>query len=112
METITIKDGSYQGPRALAHQDFEGTLDTLFVDDKGMKVAHALNAKGGIVIGTYNKENELTEVFLPAAFLLETFAKPPEKKAPEKKKVDAPSDVKVEAEDETAKRSHHKKVDK
>ena len=81
MEILTIKDGTYRGPRSPMPQDFEGTLDTLFVNDEGMKVAQVLNAKGGIVIGTYDKNNDLTELFLPADLLIETFAKPPEKKA-------------------------------
>lgn len=121
MEIRTIKDGTYRGPRSPMPQDFEGTLDTLFVNDEGMKVAQVLNAKGGIVIGTYNKNNELTELFLPADLLIETFAKPPKKKAGklEFEKVEAKAAKAAEKEaaaeeaaEEAPKRSHQKKVDK
>ena len=124
MEILTIKDGTYRGPRSPMPQDFEGTLDTLFVNDEGMKVAQVLNAKGGIVIGTYDKNNDLTELFLPADLLIETFAKPPEKKAEakaekaEEEKARAKLQTEAEKEkvdadaDEPPKRSHHKKADK
>lgn len=121
MEIRTIKDGTYRGPRSPMPLDFEGTLDTLFVNGEGMKVAQVLNAKGGVVIGTYNKNNELTELFLPADLLIETFAKPPKKKAGklEFEKVEAKAAKAAEKEaaaeeaaEEAPKRSHHKKVDK
>jgi hypothetical protein len=76
--------------RALAPLDLEGALDTMFVDELGMKVAHVINAKGGVVIGTYDKDNVKSEIFVPVDLLVATFAADPE----------------------VVKRSHHKKKEK
>lgn len=57
-------------PRVVNPQDLDGTLDTVFTDDLGMKSAEVLNAKGGIVVATYDKDNERTARFFPADFLV------------------------------------------
>lgn len=73
MDTRTIVDSREARPPN--PYDLDGTLDTTFVDELGMKTASVRTAKGGIIIGSY-EDNVLTEVFYSADLLVETFTAP------------------------------------
>lgn len=124
MEKLIIEKDAKPEPRPVAIYDLEGELDTMFLDEKGMKVAHVLGGKGGIVIGTYDKDNEMTEAFLSAALLFSTFAKVPDEVKADSKQEDRAQaaktkvkaekaeaeEKKAEAEEEKAKKAEEEKA--
>lgn len=51
--------------RDLRMQDEDGTIDTVFRSDDGMKTMAIKNARSGLIITFYDKDNKATERFLP-----------------------------------------------